>query len=154
MTLTKPRRIRDEQYLAWIRTQPCLTCDGGPDVEHIEAHHVREKGKGGTGTKPSDYRAVPLCRDAHSGYHGTGRENFERLYNINLEAEILRLNAEYLRLHPSPRVQRQKKTLVKFDVQHCSYCRSSHKLPITKVEIKGNEVKSFYCIRKRGMVGV
>jgi hypothetical protein len=62
MQFPKPIKYRSEKYLAWIRTQPCLVCGG-----NSEACHVRKlKGGAGTGTKPHDFCAIPLCRNHHS----------------------------------------------------------------------------------------
>lgn len=61
-------RVRDPGFLQFLRRQPCVVgpagC-GGP----IEAAHIRMAvpGEGSTGMqrKPSDKRAVPLCRAHH-----------------------------------------------------------------------------------------
>jgi hypothetical protein len=46
---------RDPAYLAFLRTQPCCVCG---TEERTQAAH---QGKHGTGTKASDYGALPLC---------------------------------------------------------------------------------------------
>ena len=65
----------DEVYLAAIRKLPCVVCGYGGDKS--DAAHIRMSGAGwgiwgegeestGGGMKPSDYRAVPLCRPRYS----------------------------------------------------------------------------------------
>src|ERR1041385_153267 len=98
-TLPKPKRITNRAYLKWIKEQPCLTCKcSNNPYSLIDAHHVLPKMGGKVGSKTDDTRAVPLCRDAHRDYHDNGREEFEKNYEIDLEAEIARLNAEYRKL--------------------------------------------------------
>lgn len=54
---------RSEKYLAYVRRKPCCACLK-PAPSH--AHHF---GPHGTATKPSDYRAVPLCDVCHYEWH-------------------------------------------------------------------------------------
>lgn len=109
--IPKPKRIRDEQYLAWIRTKPCLACIYHKD-SYIDAHHVLPMGGGKMGSKTDDRRTVPLCRDAHQRYHDKGRVRFEEIYGLDLEAEILKLNWEFDRL-PKPKKRERKPRIVK-----------------------------------------
>ena len=62
MNLQKPARWKSDHYLEWLRTRPCCICS------HLaaEPHHVRKRADGGTGLKPSDAWAVPVCRDCHA----------------------------------------------------------------------------------------
>ena len=61
-------RVKDPDYLAFIRRQPCCVC-GRPGPSH--AAHVRagypEAGwrSTGMGEKPDDRRALPLCASDH-----------------------------------------------------------------------------------------
>lgn len=108
VAVPKPIRRRDPKYLEWIRTQRCCITNvwAENDLARIEAHHVREEGQGGTGTKPDDSRAVPLQSWLHRLYHDIGRREFETRFAIDLETEIKRLNALYLRENP-PKVKRE-----------------------------------------------
>jgi len=74
----KPRRrrsregalIRDDEYLAFVRRQPCMQC--GRTHLGVDAHHY---GPRGTGQKTSDYRTVPLCSGpdgCHAHFHQHG----------------------------------------------------------------------------------
>jgi len=64
-SLQKIKAIRDSNYLAWIRKQQCIKCYRKP----CEAAHQRILGNGGTGIKPPDHDAVPLCHDCHVKEH-------------------------------------------------------------------------------------
>ncbi len=87
----KVKRCIDEDYLAWIRTQPCLVCKMGS-----VPHHTVSKGAGG-----SDLKAVPLCPDHHNlggdSIHRLGRTTFCTRYRIDLAYEIERLREKYER---------------------------------------------------------
>jgi len=85
----KPKRIKNPEYLAWIRQQPCLVCYRSPCV----AHHEQEVGHGGMGTKCSDRRGVPLCYECHNDRHMMGRGFW---MEIDIEAVIKKLNARYI----------------------------------------------------------
>lgn len=62
---TKP--LRDPAYLAWLRKLPCAVCGRGP----CEAAHQRLLG-GGTGSKPDDRYALPMCQGCHESEHRRG----------------------------------------------------------------------------------
>lgn len=124
----KPRRERDEDYLKWIRAQKCAV-SFGYTCSDVDAHHVRELGQGGIGTKPSDRRAIPLCREAHQNYHLWGRDVFERTYGIDIEALIARCNREY----PGP--TKEKKQRKKILIPHC-ICGKRHVLYSCPMEAK------------------
>ena len=60
--IPKPVKYRNKVYLKWIDGQPCLEC--GKPSTHC---HVRRPYWGaGTGLKPHDLAAIPLCQDHHS----------------------------------------------------------------------------------------
>lgn len=149
MNLIKPKRERDEKYLAWIRTLPCIVT--GVRLVDIEAHHVRAKGEGGVGTKPDDRRAVPLSSAVHRHYHEVGRDLFEAMNGVNLESEILRLNREYQALNVKPSRSRTQGVRLKLDVTHCPNCNRAHRVPLSKVQF-GKGVVHFWCITKRDYV--
>ncbi len=87
--------IRCPQHLQWVRGHECSIagtvgilgnvihkCSG-----NIEAAHVRRGGNAGTGIKPGDDRAIPLCSGAHRQQHSIGELSFELCFNIHM-AEI------------------------------------------------------------------
>lgn len=56
----KPGRNRD--YLAFVRSLPCVVCHVDPGERVIESAHT---GPHGLSQKASDYSAVPLCSPCH-----------------------------------------------------------------------------------------
>lgn len=95
----RPKRTRNPEYLAFIRSLPCLICArrGMVQESRTDAHH---HGPRGLGVKVPDERAVPLCHDAHHQYgpeavHVLGKR-FAEYHGIDMEAEIGGLQARYL----------------------------------------------------------
>jgi hypothetical protein len=78
------------QHLAWVRSLPCSvlrpTCG-----TVIHAHHVRAGTGGGTGIKPGDEWAVPLCAGHHSEGHTGGWRTFEAKYRVDLRRVAMEL---------------------------------------------------------------
>jgi len=68
----KHPRIKDANYLAWVRGLPCLVC--GNNIE-TEAAHVKysdsraAKYSPGMAEKSDDHFAVPLCSKCHRSQH-------------------------------------------------------------------------------------
>lgn len=98
----KPVRVRDPDYLAYIRTQPCLlaiedpcTCGGYLDVVRktyrIEAAHVRIRGAGG-----GDDQVMPLCGTHHREAHRIGHKSFAKRHRVNLALEARAYRQGYL----------------------------------------------------------
>ena len=78
------------KHRAWIRSRLCV-CDGNGCRGVVQAHHVRDGTDGGTGLKPHDRWCVPLCAQHHAEGHRDGWRSFERLHNVKLRSEALRL---------------------------------------------------------------
>lgn len=75
--------FHDEEYLAFIRTHPCVVvgCRNTPiEADHLSARGWRE-------AKNDDYTAVPFCRRHHRERQGHTLEWFETKYNVNLWKE-------------------------------------------------------------------
>lgn len=73
----KPVRETDEDYLEWLRRQPCAIgrmCDGA-----VESSHLRTRGAGG-----SDLLAISHCRKHHALWHSMGRKSFDTKYGDQL----------------------------------------------------------------------
>lgn len=97
-------RVRDPGFLAFLRRQSCAV---GPDgcSGPVEAAHVRYSvpGEGSTGMqrKPSDTRAVPLCRvhhrDGPDAQHSTSERAWWAKHGIDPLALAARLFVIYLR---------------------------------------------------------
>ena len=63
----------NEQYLAYIRTLPCIVC-GQP----AEPCHVRRLYFGaGVGKRPWDYVAIPGCREHHKDVENLDTVHFQ-----------------------------------------------------------------------------
>ncbi len=93
----KTPRIRNSDYIEWIRGLPCIAClvlNGSiPSGEFIsDPHHVERKHGAAKGLKADDTRAIPLCHTHHCQLHSKGRETFADTYNIDYELVISRLN--------------------------------------------------------------
>lgn len=79
----KEKRERAPDYLTLVRRCPCLSCDQDPSGE---AAHLRMSAAGkpvtGTGIKPGDQWALPLCKDCHTirndSQHAVGERAFWR----------------------------------------------------------------------------
>lgn len=82
----KPRRLRDPDYLAWIRSRPCIVSGA-----RAEAHHTVPRSIGG-----SDYRAVPLAPRLHRELHRLGSGRFGQKYRVDLREEAMRHMEMYL----------------------------------------------------------
>jgi len=84
---------RSPEYLAWIRTLPCVVCSV---TYGIEAAHT---GPHGLGQRSSDLSCIPLCRRHHrtgnDSYHRLGR-NFGAHHSLDIPAIVKRLNARPL----------------------------------------------------------
>lgn len=90
---------RNSAYLAFVRDHvSCLWWDGAPvhrdtteEAEETIAAHVRFRGKGGMGLKPSDYRTVPLTDREHREQHQKGERSFWRGIGVNPDKIIIAL---------------------------------------------------------------
>ena len=88
----RPRRSRE--YLAWIRTLPCVVCGS---TRYIEASHT---GPHGLGQKSSDYSVIPLCikhhRTGNDSYHKLGPRKFCEVHGVDIRGIVSRLNLKPL----------------------------------------------------------
>lgn len=82
--MPKPIRWQSSHYLSFVRELPCCVCRRGP----AEAHHVRINGNSGTGSKPSDFWTIPLCRAHHAELHLTGAKTFQDKHQIDFYKEL------------------------------------------------------------------
>ena len=87
----KLKKKKDEQYLSWIRKQPCIVCYRTP----CEAHHVRTAANSGMGIKPGDDQAVPLCPLHHRELHQIGVQTFCEKYWVDIGYQIIRHRRVY-----------------------------------------------------------
>lgn len=84
------KRVRDVQYLDWIRSLPCVVTGKPAEAAHVsfDAPHLGKLGRG-LGAKESDRWAVPLCADEHRKQHSQN----ERAYwqNVGIDPCVLAL---------------------------------------------------------------
>jgi hypothetical protein len=84
----QPNLRRRVQHLAFLRQLPCVACGGAPPSE---AAHVRTGTGGGTGMKPGDRYAIPLCAACHAQQHRVGELTFWSALRIDPLNVALRL---------------------------------------------------------------
>lgn len=92
--MIKKKTPRNEKYLKWIRSQPCLLTGSEYDVV---AHHVRHGNPCGMGMKPSDYRCLPLRADIHSHLHSwkNGERDWYEFHGIEPAKSVNDLLVKY-----------------------------------------------------------
>lgn len=85
--------VRSDGHLKFVRGFCCAILDkaGHQCSGKMHAHHCREGADGGTGMKPGDDTAVPLCDLAHAEIHAKGWQTFEAKYGVDLSALATRL---------------------------------------------------------------
>lgn len=87
----KPKNIvRDDKYLAFIRTETCIACWEYGCIPH----HENLTGKG-MGIKCSDLETIPLCYKCHDERHMLGKKSFSKKYNIDYAKEIRQLQNKF-----------------------------------------------------------
>ncbi|MGD9925252.1 MAG: hypothetical protein AB7V13_27960 [Pseudorhodoplanes sp.] len=85
-----PKRtlIRDSNWLAEQRTQPCIVCGkrGATEAAHISLGSHK-----GTAEKAGDDSVIPLCTDCHRYQHAIGEPAFwmRAFANSRLLGEVL-----------------------------------------------------------------
>ena len=115
---------RNEDYLKWIRKQPCVVCAVSWNVEaaHTGAH--------GLGQKSSDLSCLPLCRKHHrtadASLHVLGPVKFAELHSLDIPSLIARFNRLYAekpdRIIQRP-IRRPQFTVLHHDQPPLSRCR-------------------------------
>lgn len=91
MTLRQRQpRVEDPAFLAYLRRQRCCACGAPP---RVQAAHLRmgslahDKRPTGTGEKPSDCWATPLCQECHldgpQAQHRLGERRFWTLVGLD-----------------------------------------------------------------------
>jgi hypothetical protein len=88
-----PQRVWP-RHRAWLRRHQCVVpnCQGGP----IEIAHIRSAANAGTGLKPGDHSALPMCTSHHAEQHRAGMLTFAAKYGLDLAG----LAAEFTRRSP------------------------------------------------------
>jgi hypothetical protein len=124
--------------LGFVNRQPC------------EAHHIRRGASSGVGTKPDASWTVPLCSAGHHEYHHIGHDSFEKKYGLNLEEHRKRINQEFAKVHPAPKLKVKRVHLARLalGVTHCPLCRQNHSIAWKKIDVRPRCVR-FWCIKSR-----
>ncbi len=78
-------RWRSQAHLGFVRSHCCSVCHDGTA---IEAAHVRLGSGAGMGQKPSDWRAVSLCKACHTRQHTVGEATFWKQAGQDVEVLI------------------------------------------------------------------
>lgn len=79
------KRVKDDAYLKWIRTLPCIVT-GRTEVEAAHVSYAApEYGKlgRGLGSKESDRWTIPLCPSEHSRQHRGNEREYWRSVGID-----------------------------------------------------------------------
>ena len=87
-TKAKPNLRSRVAHLAFVRLLPCVACG---KAAPSDAAHVRTGTDGGTGMKPADRYAVPLCAGCHAKQHQVGELTFWSTLRIDPVNVALRL---------------------------------------------------------------
>ena len=91
-TYFKKPVFQSKKYLDHVRQQPCITCGYRP----VEAHHVRLACNSGTGIKPGDVWALPLCKLHHLEYHQIGKDTFFERHGIDVYRELFLIVKDWI----------------------------------------------------------
>ena len=75
-------KVKDKNYLKFLRTRQCAICGWPPPSE---PHHIRGiDGLPGTGRKPSDHLAIPVCKKPDgTSCHDDEQKYHCAIHNIN-----------------------------------------------------------------------
>jgi len=90
----QPKNItyRSKIYLDFVRRFPCLVCSF-PDTE---AHHIRLSHNSGTGIKPPDTWAIPLCNKHHRAIHDSGIKTFTAQTGLDIYQQLFYIAKAYI----------------------------------------------------------
>lgn len=94
----KPNMRSIPEHLMFIRKLRCCVCLSGPPCEaaHVRKGLPADAKKGGTGLKPEDKWAVPLCPPSfgkeghHVKSHRLGEDTFWQALGVGIPVELAR----------------------------------------------------------------
>lgn len=81
----RSERWRSQRHRTYIRSFACSVCK---DTAGIEVAHVRIGSGAGMSQKPSDWRAVSLCKACHTKQHTVGERTFWQQAGQDVEVLI------------------------------------------------------------------
>ena len=91
--LPKRKPWRSRRYLDWVKSLPCCICNFPAD----DPHHEQAEAQGGVGTRPSDERAIPMCRVHHDmRQHGKQGRRIWLWWETDPESVILATQSAWL----------------------------------------------------------
>ncbi len=94
--ISRNKNYRNQHYLRFIRTQPCIICETKPS----EAHHEPLGNDKGWALKPPDSQALPLCNYHNRQREAVPAEEFWDGYDV--KKLIIEHLTEYLRIYDPP----------------------------------------------------
>ena len=101
--LRAPERVY-QRHRKWLRSHECV-CTMSPSYTEcagpVEVSHIRTAANSGTGLKPMDSSAVPMCSFHHRTYHQKGHNYFEIAYQLDLK----KLAAEFAAKTPDEKLR-------------------------------------------------
>lgn len=86
----KPRTSRNSDYLAFVRTLPCVICE----APYAVPHHAGDNR--GMALKCSDTRTIPLCTRCHTEMHQKGVITFQLVHNFDVKDSIIQTLERYI----------------------------------------------------------
>jgi hypothetical protein len=86
--------VRDAQYLAWVRSFPCIAC--GTVTRSRDAMHI---GPHGMSQKASDIDTLPGCRKCHEELGRLGPVRFQLLYDLDFREAIATLQDLFVKTY-------------------------------------------------------
>lgn len=101
----RTERWKSQAHLSHVRSFACVNC-GGVNAAKSESAHVRMGSDAGTGRKPSDYWAVPLCggpQGCHAHQHTIGERAFWEGYQKRTGHTVDDVLIELIRTSPRRR---------------------------------------------------
>lgn len=88
-----PMPMKDEKYLAWVRSLPSALSGKKPCVAHHRIGHGRLGNE-----KESDYQAMPLTDAEHKQLHDIGWSAWESLHCVDQRVMVMKTLMEAIRL--------------------------------------------------------
>ena len=107
--LRTPERVYP-RHRKWLRSHECVVTLSDCNVacsSVVEVSHIRTAANSGTGLKPRDSDAVPMCSLHHRNYHDYGHETWQRVYGLDLA----KLAAEFASRTPDEKLREAMKEM-------------------------------------------
>lgn len=86
--LGKTPETIDSNYIAWVKSRPCIACGDGL----VDAHHVKLRSHG-----RNDLTCIPLAHELHMELHSIGIKTFQLKYAIDLNEALVATLIDYIK---------------------------------------------------------